>query len=505
MGENNRVNDGVIGMDPNSKGRNGEGHPGRGRWKGAVAVTGLGLITGLGFGLESSWPRLLAGESAIEDLPPELFSAPVILPVLLGARVMREALTEAIRSAVPRAIWNTSEPACHLWLLAALEAMAQAGLPLPPTTGHHRGEGEAVSGGGITPSEDEASLLARTGIYVGTGAGALAYTEGAFNKVYTAEKAVHRDLERFAVPKYMASSLAGQLSILAGTRGPAMMLNTACSSGSTALLTALDALRLGRVDRALAGGADLTLSAAALKGFAHLGALAPKDAEGLPPCRPFTKDRAGMVLGEGAACLVLETAEAAAARGARPLAWFLGGAMNAEAHNLLHPREDGSGMEACIREALADAGLSPEQVAHVYAHGTGTSANDHAESASLRACYSHEPTVSATKAFVGHTMGAAGAIDAVLAVKSLEEGRVPPMRMAGDMDPDCAIHPAGEGIHPHLGVENPRSAVQVDSFAFGGHNAVMMWGGPDFSKDATEGTAFGGEGARHVEQEQELE
>jgi 3-oxoacyl-(acyl-carrier-protein) synthase len=423
-----------------------------------IVVTGVGLVTALGFGLAETWPRLLAGDSGIRELPAERFALPIALPVRLGAEVPRAELAERIRRAVPRAVWNTSAPECHVWLLAALEALAQAGL------------WRAEDGAALPDAE-------RTGIYVGTGGGAHGFAESEYIRVYTGEKAVQRDVGRFAIPMYMASALAGQLSLLTGARGPALALSSACASGANALLTALDALRLGRVERAVSGGTDLTLSAATLKGFANLAALSTDRVAGPRACRPFAADRAGLVLGEGAACLVLERAEAAARRGAPALATLLGGAAGSEAHHLLAPQDDGVGMEACMAAALDDAQVAPQQVRHVYAHGTGTRFNDACEAAALSRLLPHGPTVSASKAQLGHTLGAAGAIDAVLAVQSLGSGQVPPLAPGGTPDPACPIHAAERPEAPQVGpAGGPLRAVLVNTFAFGGHNASLLLG-----------------------------
>ncbi len=424
-----------------------------------VVVTGLGLATPLGFGLEECWARLIAGDSAIAVLDPGRFSLPVHLPVRLGAMVPRDKLAERIRAAVPRAVWNTSSDVCHVWLLAALEALAMAGLPLSAADPESRGTVEADG--------------ARVGIFVGNGAGAATFTEQEYANVYTAEKAAQRDISRMAVPKYMMSSLASQLSILIGARGPAVTVNTACSSGATAIVLALDALRLGRIDRAIAGGADLPLAGAVLKGFANLGALSVRHDLGAAASRPFDATRDGFVLGEGAACLVLERADAARARGVRPVARLAGGAAQSEAHHLLSPKENGVAMAACMRDALRDAGLAAEAVCHVYAHGTATQYNDRCEAQALNAVLPRPPTLSATKALLGHTIGAAGAIDAVLAAHGIGNGEAVPCRNLDAVDPECAIRPARAARLEEWG-EAGRTAYLVNSFAFGGHNTTLV-------------------------------
>ena len=439
-----------------------------------IVVTGLGMATSLGFGVETNWERLLAGESEIRELPEHMFPLPITLPVRTGAAVNREALTEEIRRRVPRSVWNTTDPTGHLWLIAALEALEHAGLH---------------------PKPENASAIEadprRTGIYVGTGAGAILFAESEYIRVYTAEKAIQRDVSRFALPMYMSSSLAGQLAIVTGARGPAMTINTACSSGSTAILSALEALRGGRIDRAIAGGADIALSSAILKGFYKLGALSTS-VDGVPSaCRPFDTARDGLVVGEGAACLVLERADSAAARGAKPLAHLLGGASNTEAHHLLAPRKEGEDMAACMEMALENSLQPPENVVHVYAHGTGTRYNDACEATALKRVFPHRPTVSASKELLGHTLGAAGAIDSVLAVMGQTHGGVVPLRTLENPDPECPVNPALESTHPHLpgngGNSNTESGlesgtesglVMVESFAFGGHNTALLFGPP---------------------------
>jgi len=441
-----------------------------------VVVTGLGLATSLDFGLQENWERLCAGESGISLLDPARFPFPVELPVRLGAMVSRDRLAERIRAAVPRAVWNTSTDVCHLWLLVALEALAMAGLPGGQQGGAQGGARAEPAPAGVPPAGGDSASLVEEGpvvIYVGNGAGAASFTEQEYANVYTADKPHLRDISRMAVPKVMMSSLAGQLSILTGARGPAVTVNTACSSGATALVLALDALRLGRVSRAVAGGADLPLAGAVLKGFANLGALTARHDLGQAASRPFDATREGFVLGEGAACLVLERAATARARGARPLARLAGGAAASEAYNLVSPRDHGEAMAACMREALRDAGARPEDVRHVYAHGTGTLLNDRCEAEAIEAVLPGRPTVSATKAMLGHTIGAAGAIDAVLAAFGVVAGQAVPCRNLDAPDPHCAIRPARE---VHLAAPGPGgpAVYLVNSFAFGGHNATLV-------------------------------
>jgi len=441
----------------------------------ALAVTGFGLATSLGFEAADNWRRLLAGESEIREHPRDRFLPPLALPVRLGAAIDREQLAERIHAAVPRQIWNTSAEVCHLWLLVALEALAQAGL-----------------GAGQTAHDP-----ARIGIFVGTGGGPVHFIEREYANIYTAEKPFQRDVSRMGVPKYMASSLSAQLSLATGFRGPAVTVNTACSSGATALLAAMDAIRIGRIDCAVAGGADMPLSGTTLKGFANLGALSTRNDLGALASRPFDAERDGFVLGEGAAALVLERPERAVARGAPARARFLGGAASAEAHNLLAQKEDGSEILHCLRLALADAGIEPGAVRHVYTHGTGTPINDRCEALALNTLVPHRPTISATKALLGHTIGAAAAIDAVLAVHTLETGQAVPIAHVRTPDPACGLKFARSGAAPDGDADDfggtalrggpgiRGGAVLVNSFAFGGHNAALIFAAPDALEGAS--------------------
>jgi 3-oxoacyl-[acyl-carrier-protein] synthase II len=422
-----------------------------------IVVTGTGLATSLGFGVETNWRRLLAGDSGIVELPDSYFQLPVRFPVRLGAPVSKTELAGRIQAAVPRQTWNTAPEVCHLWLLVALEALAQARL----------WDAQAGWAAGVDAE--------RVGIFVGNGAGAAGFIESEYLNVFTAAKAVQRDISRMAVTKYMASALAGQLSLLIGARGPTLTVNTACSSGVTATVLALDALRLGRIDVALCGGAEMPLAGAVLKGFANLGALSPSAQRGARASRPFDAGRDGFVLGEGAGCLVLERSAGAIARGVPAQAALRGGAATSEAHHLLAPQEGGAGMAACMLAALRDGATAPAAVGHVYTHGTGTAYNDTCEAQAIARLFLHGPTASASKAQLGHAIGAAGSIDTVLAIEGLRAGTMLPLRHLEALDPQCPIQPAQAG-QPPLGADQ---VLLVNAFAFGGHNACLVIGRAD--------------------------
>ncbi|CCB78298.1 3-oxoacyl-[acyl-carrier-protein] synthase 2 (fragment) [Streptantibioticus cattleyicolor NRRL 8057 = DSM 46488] len=271
----------------------------------------------------------------------------------------------------------------------------------------------------------------------------------------------------FAVPSALGNSVSAQVSIALRATGPSSTINTACAAGATALGTAMDLLRLGRCDIAVAGGADAALTPYYVTGFDRLGALSRRfhDPGGAP--RPFDAERDGFVMGEGAGVLVLERAAHARARGARIRARLAGYGASCDAHHVVKPRPDGAGLAAAVRAALADAGARPADVAHVNAHGTGTVLGDRAEAAVLARLLPHRPPVSATKGVTGHLLGAAGAVEAALTVLTVEHGRVPPTanlteRSAG-VDLDLPVRCRAADVPFALST----------SVGFGGQNTVL--------------------------------
>ncbi|WP_028653266.1 beta-ketoacyl-[acyl-carrier-protein] synthase family protein [Nocardioides halotolerans] len=260
-------------------------------------------------------------------------------------------------------------------------------------------------------------------------------------------------------PEALAASVASEL----GVGGRVAAVGGACAAGNFALARALDVVRSGRSPRVLAGGVD-AFSRTALTGFARLGALA---ADG---CRPFGLDRQGLVLGEGAAFLLVESLASARARGAEPLAELAGAGLSCDAHHPTSPHPEGAGAARAVRAALADAGLAPDDVGWVSAHGTGTPANDRAEVLALRAVFTgHQPPASSVKSLSGHGLGAASAIEAVLAVQALRSGCLPPTWHVGEQDPDCAWDVLTDGPRPLT-----RDVVLNQAYAFGGCNAVTV-------------------------------
>ncbi len=279
-------------------------------------------------------------------------------------------------------------------------------------------------------------------------------------------------LSPHTLPAYLPNMAAGHAALELGVKGPALHTSTACASGASAVVTAALLLTAGHCDIALAAGSDAMVTPLCAAAFAKMGALSRRTHDPARASRPFDRERDGFVLAEGSAALVLEREEDARARRARPLALLAGHATTTDAHHPVAPDPDGTGLERAVREALARAGAEPKDVDHVNAHGTGTPLNDRVEAAVIRRLYGRRPpSVSSAKGVLGHTMGAAGAVEAALTVLSVARGTVPPTANF------TAFDDGTDGIDLVTGT--PRhQAIQLalsHSLGFGGHNTVLAF------------------------------
>jgi nodulation protein E len=274
----------------------------------------------------------------------------------------------------------------------------------------------------------------------------------------------HNRVHPLTIPKTMANAGASHISMEFGITGPSYTISTACSSAGHAIGQAFWMVRNGLTDLALAGGSEAPFSFGILKAWEAMRVVSPET------CRPFSKDRRGMILGEGAAMLVLEPLEAALARGATVHAEIAGFGMSADACHITQPSADGAAK--AMRAALRDAGLAPEAIGYVNAHGTGTLANDATETAALKAVFgahSGKLAISSTKSMHGHALGAAAALECVATVLALRDGVLPPTANYNLPDPDCDL----DVIPNHARQAQVEWAIS-NSFAFGGLNAVLV-------------------------------
>lgn len=318
-------------------------------------------------------------------------------------------------------------------LVAGAEAVAMAGLP----------EGLGLRGG----------------VILGTAAGGIQTWEDSYRAVFAEGK---NRVSPLVVPRLMHNAPASHLSIRFGLQGPVLAVSSACASANHAMGLALQQIRAGAADVMLTGGAEAMLCFGGVKAWEGLRVLAP-DA-----CRPFSLGRKGMVIGDGAGVLVFEAEEHARARGAEVLAEVAGFGMTADAGDIVAPNV--AGAVQAMRAALRDAGLEPRDLGYINAHGTGTLANDRAESAAILEVCGGSPPVSSTKSMHGHAIGATGALEAIACVQALREGLLPPTLGFETADPDCALD-----IVIHEARVARVEAVLSNAFAFGGLNAVLAF------------------------------
>ncbi|QOV35588.1 beta-ketoacyl-[acyl-carrier-protein] synthase family protein [Streptomyces ferrugineus] len=407
-----------------------------------VVVTGLGAVTPLGVGVGELWRGLLDGRHGIRELAGEEFAG---LPVRVAGVVPVDPA-----GLLPRPMARRMNRAAQFGVLAAREAWVDAGF----TAGGTRESG-------VDP--------ARVGVSLGAILGDASVLVGGDRRLR--EKGP-RAVSPLTTPMTVPSQAASQVSLDLHITGEARTVTSACASGTEAIGQAIDRIRYGRIDVALAGGAEAVVTPAIMASFAAMRALAGGDAaSGLSPSRPFAKDRAGFVNGEGAGILVLEAEEHARARGARIYCEAAGWGLSADAHHMAAPDPSGHGIALAVRRALRDAGAGVPDVVHVNAHATATTEGDLAEAGALQAVLGDRAVpVTALKGHLGHLQGAAGGVEAVAAALTLRHGVIPPT--AGCLEVDDAI-----GLDVVTGaaraLPEDGDVVLSNSFGFGGHNAVL--------------------------------
>lgn len=329
----------------------------------------------------------------------------------------------------------------------------------------------------LAPAGDDPAKLVvssnpeRTATIVGNGIGGWEIVDESFRKLISAGP---RRLPPLTVPMLINNEAAGNISMVFGTKGPALTQVTACASGTDALGQALDLLRAGRCDVAIAGGTEAAITPFAIAGFQMIKALSSKyNDTPQKASRPFDKDRDGFVMGEGAAMLVLETEEHALARGATILAEFAGYGVSADAYHITAPDPDGEGGARAISLALEDAGVKPEEVQYYNAHGTSTEINDPTETKMIKKAFgahAYNMKVSSTKGMTGHCIAGAGAIEAVASILAINEGFFPPTINLENPDPECDLDYVPNTVQ--YGTINVAAS---GSLGFGGHNGVVVF------------------------------
>ncbi|MFJ3694184.1 beta-ketoacyl-[acyl-carrier-protein] synthase family protein [Streptomyces sp. NPDC090052] len=400
-----------------------------------VWVTGLGATTPLGGDVPRTWAAMTAGENGISSLDGESWARQ--LPVRIGAR-MRQDPAESLKRTEARRLDRCEQAA----LVCAREAWRDAGAPE------------------VDPE--------RLAVVIGTGTGGLLSLLGQ-NRVL--EESGPRKVSPHTVPMLMANGPAAWVSIDLGARGGAHTPVSACASGAEAIAYGLDLIRAGRADIVVAGGSEASLHPLPLTAFAQMMALSTANDDPDGASRPFDAARGGFVLGEGAAVLVLESAEHARARTARAHGAVAGAGTTSSAQHIT--ASDPDGQARAIRKALRDAELTPADIGHVHAHATSTPQGDLAEAEAVAAAVGTHPVVTATKSMTGHLLGASGALGAMAAILALRDGTVPPTRNLTRLDErvplDVVTGSARKGRW---------DAALANSFGFGGHNVSLVLTSP---------------------------
>ena len=401
-----------------------------------VVVTGIGLITPLGTGKEKTWKNLLNGECGIDKITAFDTSEHT---VHIAGEVKDFNPEDYIEKKELKKMGRFSQFA----IAATKEALADAKFE-------------------ITPENAE-----RVGTIIGSGIGGLDIIEQEIRKLV--EKGPKK-ISPFYIPAAILNMASGNTSIYVGSKGPNKTVVTACASGTNSIGDAFQTILLNKADVMIAGGTEATVTPSGIAGFANLKALStnpdPKKAS-----RPFTADRDGFVLAEGAGILILEELEHAKKRGAKIYAEVVGYGETGDAYHMTAPNPDGSGAGKAILQAIEEAGVAPSEVDYVNAHGTGTPANDSAETTSIRYALKEAADkvhVSSTKSMTGHLLGAAGAIEAIACVKAVEEDFVPPTINVTEQDEACDLN-----VTPNVGVSTKVDVAISNSLGFGGHNAVI--------------------------------
>lgn len=404
-----------------------------------VVVTGIGTVSALGIGAEKNWQSLLAGKSGIDRITRFDCSG---LPSQIAGEV-KDFDAEAF-------IEKKEIRKMDLFIQYALAAAE-----------------EAVKDSRLAIDDENAE---RVGVLVGAGLGGLptiekyhsAYLEGGYKKI-----------SPFFIPMLITNLAPGQISMRFGAKGPNVSSVSACATGTHSIGDAYHIVRRGDADVMIAGGAESTITPLAVGGFCVMRALSTRNDDPQAASRPFEKGRDGFIMAEGAGIVILEEYESARARGARIYAELVGYGLTADAHHLTAPAPGGEGAARCMAMALKNAGMQPEEVTYINAHGTSTPFNDLYETMAIKTVFKEHAKklmVSSTKSMTGHALGAAGGLEAVYSVLAIDRGEIPPTINYHEPDPECELD-----YVPNEARQARVNSVLSNSFGFGGTNASLLF------------------------------
>ena len=406
-----------------------------------VVVTGMGALSPIGLTVAECWENAVAGRSGIRRIT-------LLDPAPFAAQIAGEVWGYDSSNYLNRKATARIDRYAQFAMVAANQAYAAAGL------------GDS----GIDPT--------RLGVIIGTGIGGINTWEAEHAKAL--EKGPDR-ISPFFCPMMIANMASGRVAIELNAKGINFATVTACATSGHAMACALDAIRLGRADAILAGGAEAPITMMGLGGFCALKALSTRNDDPATASRPFDKDRDGFVMAEGAAVVVLEEYDFARRRGAPILAELCGAGMTCDAYHITAPTEGGEGSARAMTLAMQDAGIGPDKVGYINAHGTSTKLNDSGETAAIKTAMGLEMArkvlISSTKSVHGHMLGAAGSMELVLTILAMREGLVPPTATLQEPDEDCDLD-----YVPRVAREARIECALSNSFGFGGHNVTLALG-----------------------------
>jgi 3-oxoacyl-[acyl-carrier-protein] synthase II len=404
-----------------------------------VVVTGLGIVSPTGIGIEESWKNVLAGQSGITRIT-RFDAAP------FASQIAGEVKGFDPSRYMPAKEARRLDTFIHYGMAAAIEAIGDAG---------------------ISANEQNAE---RIGVVIGSGIGGLPLIE----ETHTAlVEGGARKISPFFIPGSIINLIAGTLSITYGFKGPNLAIVTACTTSTHCIGEGMRLIEYGDADVIVAGGAEAAVSPLGVGGFAAMRALSTRNDDPAAASRPWDADRDGFVLGEGAGVLVLEEYEHAKARGARIYCELAGYGLSADAHHMTAPCEDGEGAVRCMRNALRSAQLNPDDIHYINAHGTSTPLGDVAETVAVKRCfgdYAKKVAVSSTKSLTGHLLGAAGGVEAVFSVLAIRDQVAPPTINLHNPSPECDLDYVPNTARPMT----LRTALS-NSFGFGGTNGSLIF------------------------------
>jgi 3-oxoacyl-[acyl-carrier-protein] synthase II len=404
-----------------------------------VVITGLGVVSPVGLSVHESWESVLNGRSGIGHIDHFDVSD---FSTRIGGSVRNFDITRYISEKEAKKM----DIFIHYGLAAGCQAFEDSGLAV---------------------TEENAE---RIGVAIGSGIGGITGIEHGHNAFL---KGGARKISPFFVPSNIINMISGNLSIKYGLKGPNFAIVTACTTGTHNIGEAARVIMYGDADVMVAGGAEMATSPTSLGGFASARALSRRNDDPSRASRPWDKDRDGFVLSDGAGVVVLEELEHARRRGAKIYAELIGYGMSADAYHMTQPPESGEGAARCMRSALRDAGLNPEDIDYINAHGTSTPAGDIAETQAVKAVfgdYAYKVAVSSTKSMTGHMLGAAGGIEALFSALALRDQVVPPTINLDNADPECDLD-----FVPHTAREMKLEFVMSNSFGFGGTNGTVIF------------------------------